>query len=283
VLQFADSQASAWNVSAAGTGLLVIKVGREDTVVGGAFRNGTVTVSIDVDPDVNAAVCAALTYPNEANAPIAARVPVSFDIYAPLGFTSPSVNVELTFGGNVYSNESCAYTAFGLQNRTYSCNVSMNYWYAPGDYDLNITYVDLGNTTEISLSDECGYGQLLAGVRTEDAVAFPTGGPGISNAPGTPVISVLNTGNVQFVISITAYDLSGRSSPSNKLAASAFKAGASLGSSVVMAHGIEKNLSMSIAPAQGASDDVGLWLSMPVDQLVQDYYAATPWQMYFTG
>jgi len=262
-------------------GDVVYQVKAEDTYVNTTYDNGT-EFAIVLSPQLGSQVCA-LTYPNEDNLPAIAELPVNFSVYAPLGFTSPSAEIKLKFGGETYTSTDCTYAVVDSTHRDYSCNVSMNYWYEAGDYDLNITFTDAPKVVTVEYSGECAYGQLVASTSDVSAVAFSGAGPGISNTISNVPVTMRNTGNMELNLKMTSYDLSGRTNPSIKLPASAFKAGASLGTSVAMVDSSQENLSMTIEPASGAEDDVWLWLSMPVGQLIQDYYSETPWQVVGTG
>ena len=155
----------------------------------------------------------------------------------------------------------------------------MNYWYGPGAYNMNITFTDGAHGVSYEDTEICTYGLLTASAQTGLAVGFPNAAPGISNSPGNTQITMRNTGNGALNVTMTAYDLSGRSQPGVKLLASSFKVGASLGTAVTMADGVNNDLSMVIEPAQNAEDDILFWLSMPSSQVIQDYYSPTAWQV----
>ncbi len=270
-----------YQITADFEGDVVYQVRADDDYIETTYDNGT-EFAIVLSPVLGSQVCA-LTYPNEDNLPSIAELPVNFSVFAPLGFTSPSVEIKLKLGGDTYSSTECSYVVVDSKNRDYSCNVSMNYWYDAGDYDLNITFTDLPKVVTVEYSGECAYGQLVASSYDISAVAFSGAGPGINNVEANQPITVRNTGNVELDLKMTAYDLSGRTNPSIKLPATAFKAGASLGTSVVMADSVQKNLSMTVVNEEDAEDDVHLWLSMPVGQLIQDYYSENAWQVVGTG
>jgi hypothetical protein len=262
-------------------GNVTYQVKAEDTYVNTTYDNGS-WFEIVLSPQLGSQVCA-LTYPNEDNLPSIAELPVNFSVYAPLGFTSPSAEIKLKMGGDTYTSTDCSYVETDSMNRDYSCNMSMNYWYDAGSYDLNITFTDLPKVVSVEYSGECAYGQLVASSYDLSAVAFSGAGPGINNVAANQPITVRNTGNAELDLKMTAYDLSGRTNPSIKLPATAFKAGASLGTAQTMADSTQTNLSMTVVNEQNAEDDVFLWLSMPVGQLIQDYYSENAWQVVGTG
>jgi hypothetical protein len=237
--------------------------------------------TINMSPEMTDEICVALTYPNEDDLPAAAKVPVNFSVYAPFGFSSPVVMVKLKSGGTV-ANGSCAYVQVDNKTREYNCNVSMRYFYPADSYDLNITYADGNHSVAVYDSNQCTYGQLMASQRSVSSVVFPGASPGVSNVVSDKAVGMRNTGNVQFDLSVLSYDLIGGQNPV-VLAASNFKVGENLGSAVQMQNAVEKNLSVSLSPAENATADLWLWLSMPNSQQMQDYTAATPWHVIATG
>ena len=118
---------------------------------------------------------------------------------------------------------------------------------------------------------------MLASTRTNSVISSSDAAPGISDSESDNPIVIRNTGNVDFDVFLTGSDLIGRSSPAVTLSADRFKAGASLGTSVALEDGVQKDLSITVASANGAEEDVWFWLSMPSSQLLQDYYAPTAW------
>jgi hypothetical protein len=229
--------------------------------------------------NVTSVSCPALTYPNEGDLPAPAYIPVNFSVYDASGFTAPVIDVELTDGTYSSHNENCTYTQSDSQHRQYTCSVKVRYWYAPGDYDVSVSYTDDGNNATGYQSNLCGLGAIIAYVQNYGSVQFPGASPGTSNVEGTPAITVNNTGNTQMDLFMTAYDLDGRTAPLQKLSASAFKAGGSLGSAVTLTNGVQKNLSISLVSGNTSYAEVKLWLSIPSGQTIQEYYSATPWQL----
>jgi len=123
----------------------------------------------------------------------------------------------------------------------------------------------------------CQYAQLLAFQRPTPYVTFPSSAPGVNDAPGNVPVTVRNTGNAPFDTFVTAQDLNGRAVPALKLLASKFKMGQNLSVAVPMVHNVAVNVSSPLAPAQGAETNVSIWLSMPANQTMQEYYTVTPW------
>lgn len=235
--------------------------------------------AIDFDPKMENEVCAALTYPNEDDLPQPAEIPVNFTVFAPLGFNNTAIEVNLTFNNitTTVNEPGCSYVNVSSQRRNYSCNLTMNYWYDAGDYSLVVDYTTGVNRGIETASGLCTYGQLVAFERETDIVTFPDAGPGVVDSQGDRPVTMRNTGNAPLDLKLTAYDLVGQQNPAETLAAENFKAGLNLTGAVMLEHGVQKNLSASVQNAEGAEESILLWLSMPSDQSIQDYYADTSW------
>jgi hypothetical protein len=213
------------------------------------------------------------TYPYVGDVPMA-KMPVNFTVVdgSMVGQSSSAV-----LGGT--KNGVCSET-LGVGSARYDCLVNISISDSVGAYGLNVSYQDDDDYASDSATS-CSIGGVLASVRVGDAVTFAGAGPGLNNVSGDQPIVLRNVGNLPLGIHMTGFNLVGRSQPGVTLPASAFRTGASLPTSVQMAHGVQKNLSMSLPVGQNAS--VLFWLSMPSSQLVQDYYAATPWQIVGSG
>lgn len=224
-------------------------------------------------------VCQALTYPNADNAPYAARVPVNFTILSSAGFDgAEAVALNMSLGSTSSTTYSCAVTVVSPSQHDYRCNVSMQYYFVPGAYTLMINATaKTGKTASSVLSGDCEYGELVATSRDVDVITFPTAAPGVVNAPGNRPVGLRNTGNAVLNLSMTGYDLTGRTTPSQKLAASTFKAGLALGNATSLANATSIPLNIVLGRGSGAAVNVSLWVSMPALQMAQEYYASTPW------
>jgi len=154
---------------------------------------------------------------------------------------------------------------------------AVNEHFYPGDYDAVVHFTLDGSTIESRSSAACTYGELLAAQRQVDTLTFSHAGPGLVNSESDDPLTIQNTGNVPINIKLTAYDLSGVQTPANKLTAASFKAGATLGTSVQLANGVQKNLSISISPAASALANINMWLSMSASAVPQDYVTSTSW------
>ena len=237
-------------------------------------------LTLVLNPEMLNAVCAALTYPNEEDLPNRAVIPLNFTISAGLGFTSSVVVAKLMLNGSEFV-ENCSYTQADNYTRYYNCTAPFHYYDVAGSYGFNITYVDGNKTVSETQLSVCDYALLVAARRLTSSVNFPGAAPGVSDSPGSNPVLMKNTGNAVLNLSLVAYSLVGRTNPSYVLNASLFKAGSSLGASVVMQDGVQKDLNMQMALVSNQS--VFLWLSMPTNVNIQSYFSATPWSMVGTG
>lgn len=250
----------------------------------GTFNDtDTEEITIVLDPQLSSQLCDSLVYPNEEDSPQAASVDVNFSVYAPLGFTSPTVEVNLTLGANNFASSNCDYSVVDAFNRDYNCTIDMRYFYNPGAYNLIITFEDNGKVGTASSAGVCNYGQLVASKRATPSVGFTDAAPGQSNSQSDNPVEMENTGNVELTLELTAYNVPGRTNPGVYLPASAFKVGNNLSSSVQMVHGTPVNLTMTIVPGEDAIGNIQFWLSMPANQLIQDYVTITPWEVLGLG
>lgn len=235
---------------------------------------GNFTVNFTVT--FQSAVCGQ-TLPNELDLPGQAQVPVNVTVVSPLGFDSYSANVTLSLGATVSTSQNCSVLTLNATTGKFVCFVPLHYWYAAGDYDMNGTFTVENKSANVSIADMCEFVELMASQRTTAVVSFPSAAPGVANASGNTPVVMLNTGNAPFNLYLTGYDLTGRTTPASELLASTFRAGKNLSSSVLLQDGVMKNVSIAVAPAQGAQGNVSLWVSMPAGQPLQEYYSQTPW------
>lgn len=233
------------------------------------------SVQSDVTPIISNVDCGGSTYyPNELDMPSIASILVQFDILDPLEFANFTLDANVT----PLSESSCVYSALDAQNRAYNCTFQLHYYDGYGAYTVDISSNN-GFASDMDSSETCTAGQLIASQRITDAVGFSDAAPGITNVKADDPIVVKNTGNVDLHMYLTAYDLIGRQYPADTLAADTFKAGQTLGTSVQLDDGVQKNLSLVFETGNGAQEDLWLWLSMSQNQRIQDYYSVTSWQL----
>jgi hypothetical protein len=223
---------------------------------------------------VESLVCDSLTYPNEENLPSVAKLSFNFTVVDQVElFVNTSVVPNISLGSSFLSTN-CVVNGSGSV-RDYVCNASVNFYDLHGSYDL---VVNASNSLSVvSESTSCSVGQLLAYRKLSSTLGFAGAGPGISNVQSGSPLSVKNTGNVPLSLFITGFDLDGVSQPSQRLAASSFKAGLSLGSSVGLADSVQKDVEVTVSVGNSSVANVYLWLSMPSNAVVQDYRTGTSW------
>jgi hypothetical protein len=256
--------------------------GQDEFVSSNSSTSGN--FQIVLNPNINDAICQALTYPNELDEPVQARIPVNFSVNAPVGFNGSSVQVNISYGTRFVSGSNCNYTVINAQNRDYNCSMPMSFYYAPGAYTGNISFADPTHVVLVNISGSCSYASLLATHRYTSGVTFGIVTPGIQNLSSNVPVVFRNTGNVPVNVSLKAYDLVGERISSAHLVASAFRAGQYLPSSAVLQDGTEIPLNITMVPGNNSNVSFWLWLTMPmsiVDE--QSYYSQTFWEVIGSG
>jgi outer membrane protein assembly factor BamB len=192
----------------------------------------------------------------------------------------PSVMMTLTLEGSVYNSSSCTYQNISGNNRTFTCEVLFQYYYAPGAYDVSAFFATSNETKNLTSAAACTYNELLAVVKDRQIVTFSAPIIGYNNVSIDVPISISNTGNANITSALlTAYDIPGTIIPSYKLFASYFRAGSDLGSSTQLANGVQKNVTFTLNPGVNSTIDFYLWVSVPSDQYPQQYISTIPWQL----
>jgi hypothetical protein len=265
------------NVSTEGSLLSYVR-SQDDWFTTGYVQSNAGVVDLSVDLSGS---CSPLTYPNELNLPVIANISVQANAsYA--NFTSPVFNVSVKLGSNVVYG-TCTVGTVNSTVRQANCTVPMQFYFAPGSYDLNVTVSDGVLYTSSVTSGLCEYGELVATTRSVEYIVFPNAVPGVNNSPGSPPVVLRNTGNALLNVSLTGYDLTGRTSQASNLSASRFKAGLALGNATVLSHGVASDLNVSIGRGVVSNASILFWLSMPSNQVAQEYYSATPWSLEASG
>lgn len=223
--------------------------------------------SLNLSTSVTQTWCEAGVVPNELDQPSVVLMHFNATTHSELDGLPEFASVE-----NGISNATCTYVNGTNDTRRWSCAMPMHYWYTAGNYTANFQFDSVNASTSA-----CQYAQLLAFQRPTPYVTFPSSAPGVNDAPGNVPVTVRNTGNAPFDTFVTAQDLNGRAVPALKLLASKFKMGQNLSVAVPMVHNVAVNVSSPLAPAQGAETNVSIWLSMPANQTMQEYYTVTPW------
>jgi hypothetical protein len=254
-----------YNFSAQDVVSAQVVVVASDAYVSSSSAGPLFNVSLPINVSV---VCTPITYPNEDNLPSAAEMGVNVTYSTELAGVAV---VNVTASGVLVSSCSGQF-----------CNVTVNYYSPFGNYSANATATVGSKSATATTGLVCEVAKLVAYQRVGDTVQFPTAAPGAANVPGDRYIQAKNTGNAALNLSVTAKNLLSRTS-AVVLNASTFNVGASLPSSVQMQDNVNKDLAMSVAPGVNSTGNVGFWLSMPVNQPVQEYYTPNPWTLGATG
>jgi len=233
-------------------------------------ENGTLTVVRPVTPiAVSNVNCPSLTYPNGADLPTSAVIPVTFSVFSE---NFPVVNVSSWLTGPRLVNASLCVVVGSGQTRNYTCNMTMRYFYGFGTYTAHVSASDaMGSDVKTVVS--CQYGKLLSAVQSGNGLSFSVH-PGTSNQ-NIGTVNVYNYGNVPLRVSVVALDLFSASSV--VLAANNFKAGESLGGSVTLQNNTDVFVT-TLNPGENAISSIIFWLSVPSSQPLASY-ASSMWKM----
>jgi len=259
----------------------LVYVRARDSYVNTTYVQNAAPFQIVLNPDIQNQLCPGTIDPNADDLPAVATGSVTFSVFAPLGFSSPTVVARVT-KNSVTSTASCSYVAIDGQHRNYTCTAPVRYFYESGAWSVYVNYTDGAKSVQETSSGICTVGQTMSVVRNVDSVTFPSASPGVANAPANTPIVMRNAGNVPVDLSMHGYDLVGRQSPGIIISAGSFKAGSSLGNAVPMVNNNDTDLSMTLDPGEGSSVNVYMWLSLPVNILLQDYYSPIAWQIVST-
>jgi hypothetical protein len=204
-------------------------------------------------------------------------MPITFNIYSPSSnnnLVSSSVSIKLQ---STNLTGSCSVVNTSVDNSTATCNVSMQYYYPAGLYDLNVSIYDgLNSVTKYRFnSSRCEYYELLASETSSSALTFSAASPGSGNTTADFPIVINNTGNMQFNVTLVSSNLVGRT-VGNTLLASYFKVGTtpSYASATQLQEG-SVNTSLSIMTSNYGT--LYFFVDIPRDVYPQAYYALTPW------
>ena len=231
--------------------------------------------------NVSTIACSPLVYPNENNQPETAVIQVNYTVVDDRGIANESQSTHLELGSNEFP--AVCTTTGGSLTRDYVCNVSMQFHYAPGAYDVIVNYTSNNDTVIATLPNSCTYGELVASQRQTSNVGFSDAAPGFSNVRSDEPVILRNTGNVALNLSMTAYHLNGVSTPAVKLLASYFKAGTVLGSAQTLTHDASVDLGVQLTPGASSEEDIYIWLSMPSTIAAQDYTTSQSWVVEASG
>lgn len=189
-----------------------------------------------------------------------------------------SYNLSLARSGDAPRSVDCTSTYLGSDITNYNCTAPMNFYNRAGDYGLSINYSVNGQNISHVNSTLCEYGELVAFQRTGSVLTFDNATTGSINVLAPENITLRNTGNTDLNISINARNLKGRNLPLVVLGAANFKMGINLGLSQSLVHNNNVFI-LTLEPGQDSYSVLRTWLSVPTNQLLQDYYTENAWQV----
>ncbi len=148
-----------------------------------------------------------------------------------------SVRANVTFGTTVRSNNTCSLVGdLDTQRANYSCRIDMWYFDAPETWTINVRANDLGNTSYVVNTSTFKYNQLQAIVVSPNSLTWPSISIGATNQTSDNDPTVLNnTGNYNVTnnnVRVTAIDLYGQTTATERIFAGNFSARTLTGSSV---------------------------------------------------
>jgi hypothetical protein len=217
--------------------------------------------------------CSATT-PVEGHAVL---MPISFTVYSPSSnnnLSSPVAKIKLQ---STDLTGICSMINTSIDTSAVTCNVSMQYYYPAGLYDLNVSIYDgFSAVTKYRFNaSRCEYYQLLASEMSESSIIFSSASPGSGNTTADFPVLINNTGNTPFNVTLVSSNLVGRTS-SNILLASYFRVGTtpSYATATQLQAGAV-NTSLSVLTNNYGT--LYFFVDIPRDIYPQAYYADTPW------
>lgn len=205
------------------------------------------------------------------------EMPITFYTEAPNGNNNlTDHNASVSLGGNTYYTDGCVVVDQGSNMSKVDCNITMHHYYAPGLYDLDVSFYDNDELGTVNLlqTNECEYFELLASdfganMNLESAEA---GNQSFSS------FSIFNTGNVNLTnVSVKGFDLIGSQIPDVTLATEYFSFNIvdNQTTAVQLAENSYVSLSTFIIP--NSYIDFYFFISLPPDIFPQMYYGT--WYM----
>lgn len=186
-----------------------------------------------------------------------------------------AVNINLS--GTEYSSSACVATQISTTENAYECNITIDYYYTAGTYDINASVFDGGSAqAEDTTSADFTLGTTYSLSLAKTALTF-SGDPGENdvNASNAPQIAN-NTGNGAFsTLGLTAYNLV---DGSNTIGAGNFTGGTSgdPGAGQTLADSAEVNLTSSTLGVQN-TQNVWVFLDIPEGTPDGTYDAESLW------
>jgi hypothetical protein len=168
----------------------------------------------------------------------------------------------------------------GLSCVGLNCSATMQFYAAPGYWNLSALYMDKYGNQDLSLENAVTYAVLISTSKSDDKLSYSSPIIGNNNVSADVPITIRNAGNVEYdEILLTAYDLTGVVVPTKVLNVSYFRAGVSLGNSVQLENAVQKSVPFTLTRGADVSLGFNLWLSAPSTLYPQSYISLTPWDL----
>ncbi len=136
---------------------------------------------------------------------------------------------------------SCILVASTSSDKTYQCNVIMQYFDKSGGWGVNVSIKDLGGNYAENKSTSFSV-NLLRGINiTPNSIGFPVVSPGGTNILSSQDTFVTNNGNYEGTLDVTAYNLTGEITSSEQIPAGNFRTAGLSGASSVCTTGTQLN------------------------------------------
>jgi len=178
--------------------------------VSGNTTTFNVTLSVNSGSPTITYVQAISDSPNEGTTKI---VSFYFNATHPNGrdnIPAANANIQINQSGTTLTKTgSCIVKATdGITLNMYECNITIQYYTAPGDWTINATIIDLASNVATNTTKTYANGYIYGVVLKNIDMSF-SGAPGTNNVEATQNPQyVNNTGNVAFSeINLTAYNL----------------------------------------------------------------------------
>lgn len=137
-----------------------------------------------------------------------------------------SVNAVFERTGEPIRTGICAFISSISSDKTYICNVTMQYYDDNGAWNVNVSIKDIGGNYAENSSTFVNVNLLRAISISPTSIGFPIVSPGGTNIISSVDTSVNNNGNYEGTLDITAANLTGETSGSEHIPAGNFRASA---------------------------------------------------------
>ena len=197
-----------------------------------------------------------------------------------------SASSSFTKTGEPTRTGSCVFLSQTGTERTYQCTVTMQYFDAPGTWDVAVSIQDSAGLTGTSSSTFSV--NLLTDITISPTIVnFPTVVQGASNVISSSPTTVTNRGNFQAppgTLSITAFDLAGETLPAELIPATNLRAAGSSGAAVVCSTGnaLSNNVITPITsvnlprgPSGSNTETIAYCLTLVPSAISSQFYSAT--------